>query len=178
MTVLSFSRPQSLPQRPVLRVMLRTAPTTPNAQKIWVLGEARLLSQRKVHHFQVNINKPLILIITNFLQHILHRFILLLRCSRVSDGYRRRLVAVMLRNTFQWSFAAVNEQSPIFGFVLWHSKLEQKLHNICTVHQVLHCRRKKRSTIDACFGRSWCEHCKRGVFFLLQSEYQQFGRVR
>ena len=30
----------------------------------------------------------------------------------------------------------------MFEFVLWHSKLEQKLCNICTVHQVLHCREK------------------------------------
>ncbi len=35
------------------------------------------------------------------------------------------------------SLGAVNEQSPIFGFILWHFKLVQKLSNICTVHQVL-----------------------------------------
>ena len=122
--------------------MLSTVPTIQHTQKTWVLGEARLLFQQKVHYLQVNINKPLMLIITYFLQHILHRFILLLQCNQMSNGYRGKLVAVVLQNTFQWSLAAVNEQSPIFGFVLWHSKLEQKLHNICTVHQVLHCREK------------------------------------
>ena len=73
-----LTRHQFFPQRPVfLHVMLSTVPTIPHAQKTWVLGETRLLSQQKVHHLQVNKNKPLMLIITNFLQHILHCFILL-----------------------------------------------------------------------------------------------------
>lgn len=84
------------------------------------------------------------LIITNFTKYVLHRFILLLQCSRVSKGYRGKLVAVVKQNTFQLSLAAVNEQSPIFGFILWHSKLVQKLSNICTVHQVLLFIEKKR----------------------------------
>ena len=139
------ARHQFLPHRPVLLcVMLSTVPTIPHAQKAWVLGEAGLLSQRKVHHLQVNTNKPLMLIITNFTKYVLHRFILLLQCSRVSKGYRGKLVAVVKQNTFQLSLAAVNEQSPIFGFILWHSKLVQKLSNICTVHQVLLFIEKKR----------------------------------
>ena len=45
-----FARHQFLPQKPVLlRVMLNTVPTIPHAQKTWVLGESRLLSQQKVH---------------------------------------------------------------------------------------------------------------------------------
>ena len=46
-----FARHQFLLQRPVLlRVMQSTVDTTPHAQKTWVLGEARLLTQKKVHH--------------------------------------------------------------------------------------------------------------------------------
>ena len=67
----------------------------PRWKKTWVLGEARLLSQQKVHHLQVNTNKPLMLIIINFLQIILHRFIVLLQCIRVSDRYRGKLVLVV-----------------------------------------------------------------------------------
>ena len=52
------------------------------------------------------------------------------------------MVAVVQQNTFQPSLAAVNEQSLIFGLVLWHSKLVQKLRNVCTVHQVLLFREK------------------------------------
>ena len=132
------ARHQFLPHRPVLLcVMLSSVPTIPHAQKAWVLGEAGLLPQQKIHHLQVNTNKPLMLIITNFLQHILHCFILLLQCSQVSKGYRGKLVAIVKQNIFQQLLATVNEQSPIFGFILWHSKLVQKLSNICTVHQVL-----------------------------------------
>lgn len=47
-----------------------------------------------------------------------------------------KLVAVAKQNTFQRSLAAVSEQFPIFGFIVWHSKLVQKLGNVCTVHQV------------------------------------------
>ena len=54
----------------------------------------------------------------------------------MSKGYREKLFAVAKENTFQRSLAAVNEQSPIFRFILWHSKLVQKLSNICTAHQV------------------------------------------
>ena len=54
----------------------------------------------------------------------------------MSKGYRKKLFAVAKENTFQRSLAAVNEQSPIFRFILWHSKLVQKLSNICTAHQV------------------------------------------
>ena len=74
-------------------------------------------------------HKPLMLIITNFLQYILHRFKLLFQCSPVSDGYRGKLVAVVLQNTFQWLLAAVNEQSPIFGFVLCAPRLSRS----CTI---------------------------------------------
>ena len=91
-----FIRHQFLLQRPaLLRVMLSTVPTSPHVQKTWILDEARLLSQQKVHHLQVNTNKPPMLIITNFLKHILHRFIFLLQCSRVSVGYSGKLVAVV-----------------------------------------------------------------------------------
>ena len=91
-----FARHQFLPPKPViLRVVLSTVLTIPHAQKTGVVSEARLFSQQKVHHLQVNTNKPLLLIITNFLQHILHRFIFLLQCSWVSDGYRDKLVAVV-----------------------------------------------------------------------------------
>ena len=59
------------------------------------MGTWWLLSQQKVHDFQVNTNKLLMLIITNFLHPILYRCILLLQSSRVSDGYRGKLVAVV-----------------------------------------------------------------------------------
>ena len=96
-----FARHQFLPLRPVLlRVMLSTVPTIPHAQKTWVLGEARLLSQQKIHHLQVNTNKPLMLIITNFLQHILHYFILLLQCSRVSDATEANWLPLCSRTYF------------------------------------------------------------------------------
>ena len=91
-----FARHQFLSQKSVLLpVILSTVSTIPHAEETWVLGEARLLSEQKVHYLQVNTNKLHLLIIANFLQHILHRFILLLQCSRVSDGYRGKMVAVV-----------------------------------------------------------------------------------
>lgn len=54
--------------RPVLFcVMLSSVPTIPHAQKAWVTDEAGLLPQQKLHHLQVNTNKPLMLIITTLL---------------------------------------------------------------------------------------------------------------
>ena len=97
---------------PVLhRVMLCSVSTIPDIQKTRVIGEPRLLSQQKVHHLQVNTNIPLMLIIPNFLQHVLHHFILFLQRSRVSEGYRGKPVVVVQQNTFQRSLAAVNEVS-------------------------------------------------------------------
>ena len=172
-----FARHQFLPKRPVLlRVMLSTVPNIPHAQKTWVLSEVRLLSQQKVHHLQLNTNKPFMLIITNFLQRILRRFILHLQCSRMSDGYRGKLVAVVKQNTFQWSLTAANEQSPIFGIVLWHSMLEQKLCNICTVHQVLHCREKTEVHLMLVAEEADAS-TTREEFFFLRSGCQQLGRV-
>ena len=54
--------------------------------------------------------------------HTFHLFILLLQCSCVSMGYRGKLVSVKKQSTFQWSLAAVNEQSVIFGFIRALSK--------------------------------------------------------
>ena len=112
-------------------------PGLPHAQKTRVLSEPGLLSQQKVHYLQVNTNVPLMLIMTNFLHHVLPCFILLLQRSRVSEGYRGKPVTVVQQNTFQRSLAAVNEQSPIFWLVLSHSKLVQGLCNNRTVHQVI-----------------------------------------
>lgn len=79
------------------------------------------------------------LIITNFLQHIIAHTSSLHTSPLVElseQGVQRKIVCGCEGNTFQRSLAAVNEQSPIFRFILWHSKLVQKLSNICTAHQV------------------------------------------
>lgn len=52
------ARHQFLPHRPVLLcVTLSSVPTITHAQKAWVLGEAGLLTQHKIHHLQVNTNQ-------------------------------------------------------------------------------------------------------------------------
>ena len=51
------------------------------------------------------------LIITNFIQHVLHCCILILECSRVSEGYRGKPGAVVQQNTFQRSLSVDNKQS-------------------------------------------------------------------
>lgn len=119
--ILRSVRDQFLPYRPVLLlVMLRSIPTILHAQKAWVYLDCR---PKKIHHLQVYTNQPLMPIITNFLQHVLHRFLLLIQCSRVSKGYRSILEVIVQQYTFQWSLATVNELSPIFAFILSHSKL-------------------------------------------------------
>lgn len=109
----------------LLFVLLSSVPIT-HGQKVWVLGEAGLLSHEKIYHLQFNANKPLLLIIKNFLQNIPHRFIVFLQFSRVSG----KLAAVVKQNRCQRSPAAVNQQSPIVGFIMWLSKLVQNLSNI------------------------------------------------
>ena len=61
-------RANDILHRPVLFcVMLSSVPTLTHAQKAWVTDEAGPLPQQKLHHLQVNTNKPLMLIITNLL---------------------------------------------------------------------------------------------------------------
>ena len=61
MTFLALQGTNSSPTGQVLlSVMLSSVSIIPHAQKALVLGEARLLSQQKIHHLQVNTNKPLI----------------------------------------------------------------------------------------------------------------------
>ena len=67
---------------------------------------------------------------------------LLLQWSRVSKGYWSKLVTIMEKNTFKWSLAAVDKYSPISGFIMWHSKLLQKVNNICAVHKIFFFKKK------------------------------------
>lgn len=46
-------------------------------------------------------NQLLMLVKMNFLQHVLHRFILFFHCSRVSEMYRDILIADVQHYTFQ-----------------------------------------------------------------------------
>ena len=116
-------------------------------------GQASTSGYHLTSLLQVNTNVPLMIIITNFLQHILCCFIFLLQRSPVSEGSRGKPVAVVQQNTFQRSLAAVNEPSPIFWLVMWHSKLVQKLYNICTVHQILLFIEKNGGTLHVCCAR-------------------------
>ena len=155
--------------------MLSSVPTIPHAHKAWVLGEFGLLSQQEVHNLHVNTNIPLMLIITNFLMHLLHRCILLIQRSRVSEGYRCKPVAVVQKNTFQRSIAAVTEQSPNFWLVLWHSTLVQKLYNIHTVHHQVLLFLENKILFMPIGVECNASTVKEGVIFL-QSGCQQFSR--
>ncbi len=104
--------------------------------------------------------------IINLLEPILHRLILLLQSSRVSKGYRGKLIVVVKQNTFQRSLAAINEQSPTLRFILWHSKLVQKLSNICTVHQVLLFKEKTEELLMSVSVKSDASTVREEVLFL------------
>ena len=63
----------------------------------------------------------------------------------------------MEQNTFKGSLAAVDKWSPISGFIMWHSKLLQKINNICAVNQIFFFKEKMKELLmpvaiksDAC----------------------------
>lgn len=124
--------------------MLRSVATVSAAQKAWVFGAPRMLSKKNFSSLQFYTNELLILIIMNFLQYILYRFILLIQFSRVSNGHRGVLIAVVQQYTFQRSLTAVDEQSQFFVLILRHSKLVLKQPIYILYNKAFHSEKKWR----------------------------------
>ena len=59
--------------------------TVPLAYEAWILCISWLLSQKKVHHFQINADHPVMFFIFYWLENFLDRLILFLQCSWVAN---------------------------------------------------------------------------------------------